>query len=171
MEIKKLNDICLNITDGTHSTVIDDPNGECYLLSCKNIKDGQLIISNSDRKISLDTLLQLRRRTKMENNDVALTTVGTIGESCIVMNSNCFEFQRSVAILKPNSKYIFSKYLHYYFKSKTGQLSIKSRIKGAAQPCLFLNDLKSLELRVPSILVQQHIVNTKQRSKKYVLFN
>ena len=120
MEIKKLNDICLNITDGTHSTVIDDPNGECYLLSCKNIKDGQLIISNSDRKISLDTLLQLRRRTKMENNDVALTTVGTIGESCIVMNSNCFEFQRSVAILKPNSKYIFSKYLHYYFKSKTG---------------------------------------------------
>lgn len=29
----KLGDVCIQITDGVHNTVRDDPNGEYYLLS------------------------------------------------------------------------------------------------------------------------------------------
>lgn len=160
----KLNEICINITDGTHSTVIDDEMGTCFLLSCKNVKDGKIIINKADRIINKETLLQLRKRTKMNCGDVVLTTVGTIGESSFVkdMNPN-FEFQRSVAILKPNTNIILSKFLHYFLISNTGQLSIASRIKGAAQPCLFLNDLKQIEISVPTKEKQQHIVNSIRR--------
>ena len=33
----KLEDYCLNITDGEHGSVVDDNNGEYYLLSNKKI--------------------------------------------------------------------------------------------------------------------------------------
>ena len=159
----KLNDICINITDGTHSTVIDDETGSSYLLSCKNVKEGKIIINKTDRIINNETLLQLRKRTKMDKGDVVLTTVGTIGESSYIKdNSPNFEFQRSVAILKPNSDLVLSQYLHYFLISKDGQAKILSRIKGAAQPCLFLNDLKieidgsRLNVRVGAILRYQN---------------
>ena len=161
MNIKKFNDICLNITDGTHSTVIDNPSGEYYLLSCKNVKDGRINVSSSDRKIDSNTINQLRKRTKMNKGDVVLTTVGTIGESSIIKTENPnYEFQRSVAIIKPDNNIIEPVYLHYYLISPLGQSVIKARVKGAAQPCLFLNDLKDMEIDLPSKIEQQHIVNT-----------
>ena len=161
MNRSKLNEICLNITDGTHSTVKDNSESNYYLLSCKNIKNGKIIINEKDRTISYDTLMLLRKRTDMEFNDVLLTSVGTIGESSVITErSPNFEFQRSVAVLKPDAKYILSKYLHYFFISTKGQRIIKENIKGAAQPCLFLNDIKNIEIDYPSIKTQQHIVNT-----------
>ena len=161
MNIKKFNDICLNITDGTHSTVVDNPLGSYYLLSCKNVKDGHINITSSDRKIDSNTINQLRKRTKMNKGDVVLTTVGTIGESSVIEYENPnYEFQRSVAIIKPNNNIVESKYLHYYLISPLGQSIVKSRIKGAAQPCLFLNDIKDIEINLPSLIEQQHIVNT-----------
>ena len=165
MNIKKFNDICLNITDGTHSTVVDNPLGSYYLLSCKNVKDGHINITSSDRKIDSNTINQLRKRTKMNKGDVVLTTVGTIGESSVIEYENPnYEFQRSVAIIKPNNNIVESKYLHYYLISPLGQSIVKSRIKGAAQPCLFLNDIKDIEINLPSLIEQQHIVNTLRRN-------
>ena len=161
MKKYKLCEICLNITDGAHSTVVDDKQGNCFLLSCKNIKDGKINITENDRRINDNTLKLLRKRTKMSLNDVLLTSVGTIGQSSYIKEENPpFEFQRSVAILKPNLNFILSKYLHYYLISSKGQANIQSRIKGAAQPCLFLNDIKTMDIIVPEIKVQQHIVDT-----------
>lgn len=161
MKEKKLIDLCLNITDGVHSTVIDDLKGDCYLLSCKNVKDGKIKFNNNDRFINFATLNHLRKRTKMEKGDVILTTVGTIGESSVIKDLYPkYEFQRSVAIIKPNKDLILPKYLHYFLISKKGQNQIAARIKGAAQPCLFLSDLKQIEIELSDIQTQQHIVNT-----------
>ncbi|RMA78617.1 type I restriction enzyme S subunit [Metamycoplasma subdolum] len=156
----KLIDYCINITDGTHNTVIDTPNTNFYLLSCKNVKDGKIEITDQDRTISESTLLSLRKRTNLEINDVVITSVGTIGEVATIKCHPYFEFQRSVALIKPNSNKIMSKYLEYYLISGKGQREIKSRIKGVAQPCLFLNDIKNIEISVHKYNDQRHIVNT-----------
>lgn len=155
----KLLDFCINITDGTHSTIINTPNTNFYLLSCKNVKDGKIEINNNDRTISYKTLISLRKRTNLDINDVVITSVGTIGEVAIINEKPNFEFQRSVALIKPDINKIYPKYLSYYLISKKGQCEIKSRIKGAAQPCLFINDIKNIEIDVPKLDVQQHIVN------------
>ncbi|ASI53851.1 hypothetical protein MHSN_01370 [Metamycoplasma hyosynoviae] len=160
MANKKLNDICININDGTHSTVIDDENGSSYLLSCKNIKGGKIFINDNDRKINNNTFLQIRKRTKTEYKDVVITKIGTVGQSaCINDLEPNYEFQCNVAILKPNNSIILSEYLNYFFHSNTGKISINTRIKGAAQPCLFLNDLKDIDIFVPDLQKQHHIVN------------
>ena len=48
-----LGDVCIKITDGTHSTVKDDKNGDCLLLSCKNIKDGKIVIGEGDKWLEI----------------------------------------------------------------------------------------------------------------------
>lgn len=138
----KLIDISLNITDGVHNTVVDDANGNCFLLSAKNIKNGLVCFDNSDRKISEDVRTKLNKRTKMTTGDILFTTVGTLGEAALV-DERCemYEFQRSVAIIKPNEKLIDNKYLYYLLKSNSYNYYFKSIATGAAQPCIFIGNL------------------------------
>ena len=113
-----LGDICIQITDGTHSTVKDSEDGEYYLLSAKNVKD-QIIVTDNDRKIDKQTLTNLRKRTKTSKGDVLLTSVGTIGEAAIIKDENPnYEFQRSVLIFKPDTTKIIPEYLYYALRSK-----------------------------------------------------
>ncbi|MBE6795703.1 MAG: restriction endonuclease subunit S [Ruminococcaceae bacterium] len=138
----KLIDISLNITDGVHNTVIDDANGDCFLLSAKNIKNGLVNFDSTDRKISNDIRTKLNKRTKMSIGDVLFTTVGTLGETALV-DENCekYEFQRSVAIIKPNDKLINNRYLYYLLKSSSYNYYFRSIATGAAQPCIFIGNL------------------------------
>ena len=151
--------ISLNITDGTHSTVKDNPQGEYYLLSCKNIKDGRIIINSKDRKIDKQTLKKLNSRTKLAKNDLLLTTVGTIGEVALVKSDNInFELQRSVAIIKPNINIVFPKFLYYYVKSNSCQNQLEGLSRGTAQKCLFLEPINKIIISYPeSKIIQKKI--------------
>ena len=152
----KLKDVCIQITDGVHNTVIDDPNGEYFLLSCKNIKNGNIIVNNQERRISLETLQKLRQRTKTQKDDVLLTSVGTIGEAAIITDDEPrYEFQRSVAIFKPNKEKIVPSFLLYSLNNKKRFLQYSA--EGAVQQCLFINPLKDFKILLPPLETQQKI--------------
>ena len=148
-EEKQLGEIALHITDGVHNTVIDSPNGEYYLLSCKNIKSGQLFIGNNERRIDHETFTKLRKRTRLSHGDILVTSVGTVGEMYLVNESpSNYEFQRSVAIIKPNNDIISSYFL--YAALLYQQNEIKHLAHGAVQQCIFISDLKEYSLIVPN---------------------
>ena len=159
-KIYKLGDITKNISDGVHNTVIDDPNGECFLLSAKNIKNGIVSYDYTDRRISKEIRIKLNKRTKMEPGDVAITTVGTIGELAVLKN-NCvdFEFQRSVGIIKTDEKILYPIFLFYILKDSSYQNYFKALAIGAAQQCIFLKTLKSLKVQIPNLYIQVKIAN------------
>lgn len=142
-------DVCLNITDGVHNTVKDDLNGNYYLLSCKNIKGGILSIGENERRIDKATFEKLRKRTKLQRGDILLSSVGTIGEilllSCDPVN---YEFQRSVAILKPNPELISSPFLFYSMKNLRDTIVYAAH--GAVQQCLFISDIANLKTIYPN---------------------
>lgn len=150
----RLRDIALHITDGTHSTVVDDPTGSYFLLSCKNIKDGEILFDADDRKIDKGTFDKLRKRTKLDKDDILITTVGTIGEMAMIRSDDiCFELQRSVGIIKPNKKIVYPPYLYYLLMSM--KKYIQSLVKGAVQQCLFLGDIKEIVVDIPSLEEQK----------------
>ena len=152
----KLGDVCLQITDGVHNTVKDDVNGYFYLLSCKNIKNGTIIIGDNERKINKTTLDNLRKRTHTAKGDVLLSSVGTIGETAIIKEDTpLYEFQRSVAIFKPNPQYITSEFLFYSLNNKKKILQYSA--EGAVQQCLFINPLKEFEIPLPPLEIQKKI--------------
>lgn len=160
MEMKKykLREICKNITDGEHGTVIDSPDGEYFLLSNKNIIDGKIVINPlTDRRIDKQTFDKINKRTRLEKDDVLISTVGTLGKLCVVESSFNYTIQRSVGIIKPNHEKLISKYLKYLLMSNTYQNLLQNTSKGAVQKCIFIDDLKNLEVSLPSIETQQKI--------------
>jgi type I restriction enzyme S subunit len=135
--------------------------GDCYLLSAKNIKNGFLTIEpEQERIISKDELERINKRIKLEKYDVLLTSVGTVGETAIILDDNInYVFQRSVAIFKPNPEKILPEYLYYIFRSKDFKEYLIMNTTGAAQPCLFLGFLQNIKVELVEMEKQIAICN------------
>lgn len=145
----KISDVALNVTDGVHNTVIDTPNGDYFLLSCKNIKGGCLSIGTSERKIDKNTFDKLRKRTKLSKGDVLISSVGTVGELLMLnVEPTNYEFQRSVAIVKPNPLIVSSAYL--YLSLLTRKTELINAAHGAVQQCLFISDIAEFPMSIPN---------------------
>jgi type I restriction enzyme S subunit len=155
-----LNNLCLNITDGEHGTIQNDNNGRYFLLSNKNIINGQIIISDADRRINKESFSKINKRTKLENGDLVISTVGVLGKLAIIKTENLnYDFQRSVGIVKCDEKKINTKYLYYYLNTQFVQNRLNHLSKGAVQKCLFISDLKNLEIDFPDLPTQQKIAS------------
>ena len=168
---KKLSDYCINITDGEHGSVEDAPNGEYYLLSNKNIINGEVIITPSDRKISEDSYKKINKRTKLEELDVLISTVGTLGKLAIVTEKPNYEFQRSVGIIKCDKNKLLPQYLYYYLSLNSLQNRLINNSKGAVQKCIFINDLKELLVDIPSVSLQKLQINLLSYIDKKIKLN
>ena len=103
-EQRKLGDVLEVIKDGTHGTHQDAEDGP-FLLSAKNIKNGVIIWDETDRKISEDEYEKIHSKFKLQNNDVLLTIVGSIGETAILKDISGITFQRSVAFIRLQKNY------------------------------------------------------------------
>ena len=166
----ELMEVSLNITDGTHSSVKDDSNGKYYLLSCKNIKNENVNITKNERKINYENFEKIRKRTQLDKGDSLITTVGTIGEMALIKNKfNNYDFQRSVGIIKPDIEVIKPEYLYYSLINEKRQ--IKTLIKGAVQKCLFINDIKKIKLKIPSLSNQDKIIKILSSLDKKIELN
>ena len=149
-EQRKLGDELEFLKDGTHGTHQDAEQGP-YLLSAKNIKNGQVIIDDtSERKISREEFNQIHSKFKMKAGDVLLTIVGSIGETAILENTEDYTFQRSVAFLRPG-KNLTSKFLKTEIESVQFQKELNDRKSQSAQPGVYLNDLAKIPLSVTYI--------------------
>lgn len=154
--VKKLG-LCLSLLkDGTHGTHIDVPNG-IMLLSAKDVINGQIILSKDSRRISIGDFNLLHKKYHIQNGDVVLTIVGTIGRCAIIDNYNDnYTFQRSVAILRPY-KEITSKYLLTYIQGSSFQKELLKRQSVSAQPGVYLDDLSKIYLLLPPLAEQEKI--------------
>lgn len=142
-----LSTISAGVTDGVHNTIIDSPNDSYYLLSCKNLKDGRISIGDEERRIDRNTFIKLRQRTKLGKWDILLSSVGTIGEIVLLREEpSSFEFQRSVAMIKPTS---FGPFV-IYSALRRQKLELIHSAHGAVQQCLFLSDIGKFEITIPA---------------------
>ena len=100
------------------------------------------------------------KRYTVESGKVILSIVGTIGNVSIVGNSldnaslteNCVKFDCN--------KRLLSKYLFYFLCSNKGQVEIQNGVVGTTQPKLPIYNIEKINIELPSIESQQHIVNT-----------
>ena len=144
------------LKDGTHGTHPNSDDG-VYLLSAKNIKNGEIIIDEtSDRKISKEEFNVIHSTFKLQKNDVLLTIVGSIGEVAILKNPDIMTFQRSVAFLRPKEDLI-SSFLKTEIESDIFQKELSDRKSQSAQPGVYLGELGKIPFAVPIIEEQQQI--------------
>ena len=154
-EQRKLGETLALLKDGTHGTHTDVGEG-IYLLSAKNIKNGQINIDESDRIISEDEYKSIHKNFNLEKGDVLLTIVGSIGEVAILENPSKLTFQRSVAYLRPDGT-LTSQFLYTTIMSAKFQRELKKRQVVSAQPGIYLGDLSVIPIELPCMEEQKKI--------------
>ncbi|MFD0943024.1 restriction endonuclease subunit S [Savagea faecisuis] len=150
-QLKKILSLLKDGTHGTHKDVSEGP----YLLSAKNIVNGEIKISENDRKISNEEYNSIYKSYTLKQGDVLLSVVGTIGRTAIVHDESFIAFQRSVAILRGEK--VTSKYLLYLVQSESFQHQLKVKQVVSAQPGIYLGDLGKIKVKIPCIEEQKRI--------------
>lgn len=155
-EQRKLGELLSFLKDGTHGTHKDSSDGP-LLLSAKNIKSGSILWDNSDRRISQDEFEKIHSNYSLEDGDVLLTIVGSIGETAILRNPKGITFQRSVAFLRPNNE-LTSEFLYTEIQSPRFQKELENRKSTSAQPGIYLGDLSEVPIEFPVNLEEQKMI-------------
>lgn len=161
MKKYKLSEITLNLIDGKHGGCDEQKNSGYYFVSVKDLKFNYIDYLNV-KQISKEDFDDVNRRTKLEVGDTIYANSGdTIGKSVFIdensINVNKTTFQKSVAILKPDTKYIIPKYLFYLLKYETPRLRKSS--SGSAQKNLLLDTMRNFEVTIHDLEKQNKIMN------------
>lgn len=151
-EQRTLNQELSLLKDGTHGTHKNVANG-LYLLSAKNIKNGEIIITEQDRQISREEFNKIHRNFVLHSGDVLLTVVGSIGETAILTKPKDVTFQRSVAYLRPSQ--MKSQFLYNLIQTVGFQNELKKKQVVSAQPGVYLGDLKKISIKMTKNATEQ----------------
>lgn len=148
--IKKLEDITLNIVDGVHGDCEPDENSGYYFISVKDMQDDH-IEYNGARQITQTDYIAAHKRTKLEAGDVLFANTGdTIGKMLLSTESSVklghTTFQKSIALLKPNTEIVTSHY--FYYTIMANRSSLKNAAVGSGQKNLLLSDMRPFTVSI-----------------------
>ena len=160
-EVKTLRlDEIAQIYDGTHQTP-NYKNSGIPFISVENIKD----IYGSKKYISEEDFNKYK--IKPQINDVFMTRIGSIGDCAIFDKPADLAYYVSLALIRPNTDIVTSKYLKYVIESKFGRKELRKRTLVNAVPIkINKNDIGKIELPIPPISVQKNIVKILDRFDK-----
>ena len=151
----KLNEICDNITDGTHQTPTYFKSGYIFL-SSKNVTSGK-IDWNEIKYIDEKQHLEMHKRVAPRLNDILLAKNGTTGVAALVDRDVTFDIYVSLALLRPLVG-IYPNYLLHFVNSSTAKLQFNKRLRGIGVPNLHLNEIREVLIPIPPFEEQKRIV-------------
>lgn len=148
------------IYDGTHQTPNYKDSGIPFI-SVENIKD----IYGSKKYISEEDFNKYK--IKPQINDVFMTRIGSIGDCAILDKQADLAYYVSLALIRPNTDIVISKYLKYVIESRFGRKELRKRTLVNAVPIkINKNDIGKIELPLPPLSVQENIVKILDRFDK-----
>ncbi|NLM25815.1 MAG: hypothetical protein GX208_06820 [Firmicutes bacterium] len=145
------------ITDGQHGYHIVDEKSNIRHITAKNVKEGIVLDHEADR-LSILTHKK-NQRSALEENDVLLTTAGTIGIAGIVTSRILpANIDQDVARIHVFNKTVLNPfYLTAFLLSEYGQLQIRFNTTGQDRQHLALEKIK--QLKIPYFKIQDIIGN------------
>ncbi len=147
--------IATKLTDGSHNPPPKKVEGY-PVISAKNIKNNQIVIDTVERYTDEEGFLKENKRTNIKYGDIILGIIGaSIGNIAIYKLNQKVIAQRSIAIIDTN---INNEYVYYYMSSPIYQNCLIDKTKGAAQGGVYLSELGSIEIQVPTMEEQEEIV-------------
>ena len=155
----KLEEIA-NIYDGTHATPKYVNNGIPFI-SVENINN----IYGSTKYITSEAFSKYK--VKPQIDDVFMTRIGSIGTCAIFDKQEDIAYYVSLALIRPNTNVVLSKYLKYIIESSIGRKELYKRTLINAVPIkINKGDIGKLKLPIPSINEQESIVSILDRFDK-----
>ena len=151
--IKELSEVAVRITDGTHTTPNYTDSGVPFL----RVTD--ITQSNASKKfISKEEHARLIKRCNPQKGDVLYSKNGTIGVAKLIDWDWDFSIFVSLALIKPRPESVDSRYLECFLNSDAAYAQATSRSKSGTVTNLHLVDIKTIQIPLPLLTMQQAIV-------------
>ena len=160
--IKKINELCTKITDGSHFSPEHDENGVYPMYSSKDmLYDG---FDDSDvKRISEPVYKKLvKQDCRPLKNDILIIKDGNSYLKRIFKINTDIDavILSSIAILRPNVKIIDPDFFKYLLRSDSIRNAMANYVSGAAIPRIVLKDFKKMKLEfISSMKAQQKIAS------------
>jgi len=160
-----LKNLCEKITDGKHGGCTTEMGTGRYFVGAREIYDDAVHYDTAP-EISLSEFEKDYKRCNVEIGDFLIVNTGaTIGKSAIAVDQRT-EFtllQKSVALLKVKREILNPVFLQYCYKVNDSIYKVDS---ASAQPNLLLSKIKSTEIYVPPIDLQNEFATFVEQTKK-----
>ena len=155
-EYKAAEEYCESVRDGTHDTPKQTESGY-KLVTGKHIKNGQIDPSDA-YYISEQDYTKINERSLVEQWDVLMSMIGTVGEVAIVQDHPNYAI-KNVALFKCGGSELKGKWLAYYLRSSEAQGHMTGNQKGSSQQFLSLKQLRGLPVPTTDEKYMQRVVN------------
>lgn len=154
--IDVLKNLCSVISDGDHQPPPKAKNGIPFIM-ISNINKN-LINFEDTNFVSENYYTSLSEKRKPKRGDVLYSVVGSYGIPVLVDFQKEFCFQRHIALLRPNTNKIFSKFLFYMLRSRNVYNQATDCSTGTAQKTVPLSGLREIHIPVPTLAEQERII-------------
>ena len=158
----KLDDACLNITDGSHTSPPSVEKGY-FMASVKDMGEYGFNFENC-RMISEDDYLKLvKSGCQPHYGDVLIGKDGAryLEDAFVFKQDEKVVLLSSIAILRPEKTKIIPEFLYYFLTNKNTRIDIKNNYgSGSAIPRMVLKDFKRVPIPIPPIAEQKAITDT-----------
>lgn len=152
----RLDSVCESISDGDHLAPPKSDSGVPFI-TISNI--------DSDNNIDFTRCMYVPRsyyenvdsKRKPQKDDVLYSVVGSFGKPVLMRENAEFVFQRHIAILRPKSDILLSRFLYATMLSPAFYALADAAAVGTAQRTISLSSLRGMEISLPPLHIQHKI--------------
>ena len=154
-EVKKLNNIC-DVRDGTHDSPKYLQNSEYILITSKNIVNGSIDFENVNY-ISEEDYIKINKRSKVDNGDIIMPMIGTIGNPIIAHIDGTHKFCiKNVALIKfLADSTVNNMFIVNLMRCSSFSSYLLNQNKGGTQKFVALGAIRKLPIPLPPLSLQR----------------
>ena len=153
-DIESLGKVC-DVRDGTHDSPQYLQESPYILITSKNLVNGKIDYSNVNY-ISEEDYIAINKRSQVDDGDIIMAMIGTIGNPIIVKLEEHKFCIKNVALIKFfNDSLVSNKYVHSLLNNESYLTFIKSQNKGGTQKFVALGTIRKLPIPIPPLSFQQ----------------
>lgn len=148
-EESTLKHLTTSLTDGDHLPPPKSKSGIPFITISNIDKINEVISFENTFYVPKSYYIDLKDSRKATVGDILYTVTGSFGIPILVTENREFCFQRHIALIKPDTDKILSKYLFYWLKSPRLQKIADKAATGAAQRTVSLTSLRQFPVLYP----------------------
>jgi type I restriction enzyme S subunit len=156
ISIVALGDIC-DVRDGTHDSPKPKVDGH-PLVTSKHIKNGTIDFTSANL-ISGEDFVAVNRRSKVDQFDVLISMIGTVGELVFVDIEPEYAI-KNIGLIKTGGDEMLGRYIYYYLKSPKAKNHLHASLVGSTQKFIGLGELRKFPISLLDLKSRTTIVTT-----------
>lgn len=134
------------VKDGTHDTPKPQSFGH-KLITSKYIHDNSIDFNGAYNISDID-FYNINKRSKVEENDILFSMIGTIGLIYLEQNEKVDYAIKNVGLIKTSQNPQWKYYVYLWFKSELGFEWIHENKTGSTQEYISLNSLRNIKYKI-----------------------